>query len=88
MSNKFNNNDRDERVTDTIDQGGQTAQLFLDASLAGQLGKSAPEKHPDFDGEHCVDCGIDIPAARLAHGRVRCVSCQGEIERKSSQYQR
>lgn len=43
----------------------------------------APETHPDFDGESCVDCGDDIPQLRLDMGRVRCVYCQEKIERKS-----
>jgi len=45
-------------------------------------GKSAPESHPDFDGEHCVDCELDIPPARLLLGKVRCVFCQGLLERR------
>jgi RNA polymerase-binding transcription factor DksA len=45
-----------------------------------------PQKHPDFDGEHCLDCGVEIPAARLADGRIRCVDCQSLLEVKSKQY--
>lgn len=42
-----------------------------------------PENHPDFDGLHCVEprCGEVIPKARLAMGRIRCVSCQEALER-------
>ena len=47
------------------------------------LGKSGPESHPDFDGVHCVepDCEIEIPTARLALGKVRCVDCQELLEK-------
>jgi len=45
-------------------------------------GKSQPESHPDFDGEHCVDCGDEIPIERLKMGKVRCVFCQRVLEDK------
>lgn len=40
-----------------------------------------PEKHPDFDGAHCVDCEDDIPQGRLALGKIRCVPCQSMLEK-------
>ena len=42
---------------------------------------AAPEKHPDFDGEHCVECWHEIPEGRIALGKVRCVRCQTIKER-------
>lgn len=39
-----------------------------------------PERHPDFDGTHCVDCDGVIPQVRLNLQRVRCVECQQELE--------
>ena len=33
-----------------------------------------------FDGMHCVDCGEELPPARLVMGRVRCTGCQTEAE--------
>lgn len=45
-----------------------------------QARASLVDKEPDFDGEHCVDCGGDMPAARLAMGRARCVHCQSTKE--------
>ena len=41
----------------------------------------APQTHPDFDGEHCIDCDSVIPAQRLAWGRIYCTSCQSRIEK-------
>lgn len=41
---------------------------------------AAPERHPSFDGEHCVECDETIPAQRLAMGKVRCVPCQTHLE--------
>jgi RNA polymerase-binding transcription factor DksA len=71
-----------DRVTDVIDQASQTSQLFLDANLKAQLGKSAPEVDHRFDGEHCVEehCEADLPPARLQLGKVRCVDCQQALE--------
>lgn len=72
-----------ERSADVIDQAGQTEALFRDASLSSMRGKLAPETHPDFDGTHCVEefCGEEIPAARLAMKKVRCVDCQTAKEK-------
>lgn len=30
----------------------------------------------------CVDCGDEIPEARLAHAKIRCIICQGVLETK------
>ncbi len=55
-------------------------------ALNRALGKSGPEKHPDFDGIHCVeeDCGVEIPPGRLLHGKVRCVDCQHALEKRTA----
>lgn len=50
--------------------------------------KLAPETHPDFDGETCIDCGNDIPEERLAMGRIRCTECQRVREVKDKLYGR
>ena len=39
-----------------------------------------PEYVEVFDGTHCIDCEIEIPEARLAVGRVRCMDCQQHFE--------
>jgi RNA polymerase-binding transcription factor DksA len=39
-----------------------------------------PESHPDFDGEHCVRCDVEIPEARRELGYVYCVACKTLIE--------
>ena len=43
--------------------------------------KNAPEKHPDFDGQHCVECDNEIPEQRLQMKKVRCVYCQTTLEK-------
>lgn len=49
------------------------------ANLARNL---APQSHPLFDGRHCIeaDCGEEIPAGRLALGKIRCTECQSAME--------
>lgn len=63
---------------DHADIAGDTIEVCLADAERRARGKSAPESHPDFDGSHCVEenCGIPIPKARLALGKVRCVDCQ------------
>jgi hypothetical protein len=79
-----------DRSKDTIDQGAETAQLFLDANLSAQLGRSAPEKDARFDGEHCVEesCEAALPRERIAMGKIRCIICQTAIEQAGKQYRR
>ncbi|MFN9030129.1 MAG: TraR/DksA C4-type zinc finger protein [Betaproteobacteria bacterium] len=49
---------------------------------ANSIAANRVEEHPDFDGKHCVDCEIEIPEARLAMGKVRCVDCQSLREKR------
>ncbi len=67
---------------DIADIANDRAELILERALRAQVGKSAPETHPDFNGKDCVDCEELIPPARLALGKVRCVECQGILERR------
>jgi RNA polymerase-binding transcription factor DksA len=53
-----------------------------------QKAQSAPETHPDFDGQHCVECEGDIPLQRLTLGRIRCVECQEHKERTDAAHAR
>lgn len=59
----------------------QHQQLREQAAIQERARQMArPETHPDFDGQHCVDCDDEIPEFRLKIGRVRCVDCQQAIE--------
>jgi len=67
--------------TDPIDQAGLFEDRWREAAQQRHhAAVKASQKHPDFDGSHCVDCGIDIPAERLKNSAVRCVECQGDHE--------
>mgnify|MGYP000961097129 CR=1 FL=1 len=62
----------------------QWQQLREQASIhARAINLNKPEKHPDFDGEHCIDCDESIPPARLLLSKVRCVDCQNDLEQKN-----
>ena len=63
-------------MADLADRAEGVTEMLLQESLHQQLGKSVPERHPDFDGLHCVGCDEEIPPLRLANWRVRCVPCQ------------
>lgn len=69
-------------MADIADIANDRAELYLDRALERQIGKSAPETHPDFDGNHCVDCEEPILVARLKLGKVRCVPCQQRLEKR------
>ena len=68
-------------VPDLADSADSVVELWTADAERRARGKSAPERHPDFDGSHCVECGEIIPLARLLHARVRCVWCQQDIEK-------
>lgn len=71
-------------MADIIDDAQRYNELHQEVSLKNQRAKNAPERHPDFDGEHCVeaDCGVRLPNLRLQLGRIRCVDCQELLEKR------
>lgn len=75
-----------ERHADLIDEANALASALTDRAIAAARRANAPEHHPDFDGETCVECGEEIPADRLALGKVRCVRCQTTIEHRRKQH--
>lgn len=75
-------------MADFIDDAQAVNELHQEVSLRNQSAKVLPESHPDFDGWHCVDCGVEIPAKRLGWGRIRCVDCQEHKERTDRAHQR
>ena len=68
-------------VYDEADIASAVERGLIAQALANHRQKIAPETHPDFDGEHCVDCDILIPEGRLKLFKVRCVDCQSELEK-------
>lgn len=75
---------------DVLDQASRTEQMERDNGVKAATLACAPQQHHRFDGIHCVedDCGVVIPAERLAQGKVRCTSCQAELESANKQFRR
>lgn len=69
---------------DIIDDAQRYNELHHEVVFKNHAIRMLPESHPNFDGTHCVeeDCGVQIPQARLAMGKVRCVDCQTLIEKR------
>jgi hypothetical protein len=77
-------------MADPVDDAGEynavyQAAAFKSAGFDFENGSPAlaPQTHPDFDGEHCVECGDDMPASRLLFRRVRCTSCEEDLAREN-----
>ena len=68
-------------MPDLADNADAVNELWTADAERRARGKSAPEYDPSFDGLNCVDCCEEIPSARLAMGRVRCVECQTIVEK-------
>lgn len=72
-------------VYDDADIASAMEAGFIALALQRHKEKVAPEKHPDFDGENCLECGIRIPNERLELGKIRCVECQRVLEKLNKQ---
>lgn len=68
--------------SDNLDQAADMQDAMNNAGIAAAASRVAPERHPLFDGENCIKCGNEIPAVRLAHGKIRCVTCQTVLEKR------
>ncbi len=75
--------DFDNEVYDEVDIASALEMGFIAKALEAHKSKVAPETHPDFDGESCIDCGDEIPQLRLNMGKIRCVYCQEALEKKN-----
>lgn len=75
-------------MADTIDDAQAYNEVYQRASLQNFRDKLEPESHPDFDGKRCVDCGENMPKARLVLSRIRCRDCQEDVEARERQFKR
>ena len=77
--------DSDDIQNDVLDEGDLASAYQMrenELALSRVRAAGAPQTHPDFDGESCIDCGETIPANRLQLGKIRCVHCQTILERR------
>lgn len=68
-----------DKSADPHDKASALEELERVQAIAAAR-KPLKEFHPEFDGEHCVECSNDIPHERLKLHKVRCVECQRAIE--------
>lgn len=69
-----------------MDEGEIAGELEEMDRLRGRAAvdaANAPQKHPDFNGSDCVECGDALAPVRLAYKKVRCAPCQTEEDRLS-----
>jgi hypothetical protein len=71
-----------EKSADDLDMASQLQEQQNEQALERMRAVPKVQTHPDFDGEHCVECEVDMPTERLAAGRVRCTICESAIEVK------
>ena len=85
----------ESRCPDPIDNASMIEDKVRQHAVAIARSKAAPEQAQVKDKvtgilywpvTECVDCDDPIPVARLAHARVRCVSCQTVLEQRKSPY--
>lgn len=69
-------------MADILDEASEVEQAHKDQAISNTVAKLKHEKHPLFDGVHCLECHDDMPEYRLSIGRIRCVYCQTKIESK------
>lgn len=77
--------DPPERFADESDR----ASFIESVSTAEAIRKrmEGMDKPPvDFDGVHCVVCGNEIPAERLATGAWRDMYCQQVFEKRKKDF--
>lgn len=66
------------------DHFNQQGRAVVSAALASEIVKLEKSTGEKFDG-CCVGCGEDLPAVRIAYGRVRCTPCQTTVEKLDKQ---
>ena len=77
-----------EKLTDVLDMASQLQEQQNEQAIARVRQSDKPQSHPDFDGEHCVDCDIEMPELRLSMHRIRCTSCESVVEKARSMMRR
>ena len=78
----------DTEVYDDGDIASAIEMDFIAKALENHKKNNLPETHPDFDGEHCIDCDVKIIKERLKLGKIRCVDCQEYLEKMNKRNSR
>lgn len=75
-----------EKTADETDFATQVEEVSRQAHIDEVRRRMKPEQEPDEHGNYphpdCVECGNELPQARLKLGRILCVECQTVKERR------
>ena len=75
-----------DRSTDNLDIASDIQEAFNQRGIEASRKAALQQTDENFDGKNCIECGGEIPSARLALGRIKCVSCQDALEKRSRFY--
>jgi hypothetical protein len=71
---------------DDLDRASDLTLALNDSAIEEVRRAARPEQVVGPDGKWpqttCEDCEERIPAARLKLGKIRCIHCQGVLERR------
>lgn len=70
-------------MSDDFDRSQELQIEANERAVALQRSRPIAESHPDFNGEDCAICEVQMPKERLALGKVLCITCQSIKERKA-----
>lgn len=73
---------------DIIDEGNRIAERYLSEAIAAILSQPKETQRVKDGKVLCVDCGEEIPAARLrlVPHCIRCVDCQEDFEEEARRH--
>lgn len=79
-----------EKSADPLDLASQLMQQHNEQASHARDAKEARRlreyrrllEDGDIDGEHCMDCDIELPELRRTECRLRCTECETKQERK------
>lgn len=71
-------------MPDEFDRASDIELAHREEAVRVALQQDVPQRHAMFDGQHCVECEVALPAVRLQMQRVRCVTCQEEMDQRKA----
>ena len=78
--------DDNTKCADELDAAAAITEAFTQESISKVQAMLKPEQVKNEDGTwpvtECVDCDQELPEGRLELGKVRCVHCQGLLEKR------
>lgn len=80
-----------EKSADEIDRASQIADAENEYRISVAMKAGRPLQVQNADGSWPIpecECGETIPLERLKLGRINCVYCQSELERRADAFKR